>query len=364
MIRERNSTCRRARAQLVCLMEVPSSSFGWSGLVGCLIDSRQLQGVGVPTIRRVEIIGAGRTSPAHIRALRRLSHIEITGVLDINSNAARAIADRFGIRQYSGPERFYRDARPETVHILTPPHTHEMLADEAIGRGVHVLTEKPPALTVAACEALQRKAEAASVTIGVNENFAFDPRVRSAREEIVPRHPRAAGSHQRLLRLRCSCGRGRPEQLVLGEGAARRHPRNLLPHPLTVARTLAAEELLLIHRHVVRSGRLPFLLDDEMRLLLTGRSGLTVQLTLSLSTRPATFIVIIYGTRATLRMDLQKHANLAVARRHPIGAVLGGLASDRAVHSSPSPNDQERDRHYFVSSYQGWRPGLSHPQSL
>ena len=168
-----------------------------------------------------------------------------------------------------------------------------------------MLTEKPPALTVAACEALQRKAEAASVTIGVNENFAFDPRVRSAREEIV------RGTLGQLVHISAFFGfdAAAVEADLSNWSWAKELPggilEDLLPHPLTVARTLAAEELLLIHRHVVRSGRLPFLLDDEMRLLLTGRSGLTVQLTLSLSTRPATFIVMIYGTRATLQIDLR-----------------------------------------------------------
>jgi predicted dehydrogenase len=274
----------------------------------------------VPTITRVGIIGAGRTSAGHIRALRGLSNIEITGVLDINASAARAIADRFGIHQYSDAERFYRDAQPESVHILTPPHTHEILADEAIGRGVHVLTEKPPALTVAGCEALQRKAAAASLTIGVNENFAFDPRVRSARNEI------ARGTLGHLVHISAFFGfnAAAVEANLSNWSWAKELPggilEDLLPHPLTVASTLASEELLLVHRHVVRSGRLPFLLDDEMRLLLTGRSSLTVQLTLSRSTRPASFIIMIYGTRATLRIDLR---NMLILLSH--GATKSGL---------------------------------------
>jgi hypothetical protein len=43
---------------------------------------------------------------------------------------------------------------------------------------------------------------------------------------------------------------------------------DLLPHPLTVARALANQELQLIQKHVFRSGRLPFLLDDEIRLIV------------------------------------------------------------------------------------------------
>ena len=137
-----------------------------------------------PTIRRVGIIGAGRTSPAHIRALRRLPGVEITGILDHNSTAAQDVANRFGIpRQFTNPDQFYDNAKPDVVHIVTPPHTHEQLAAEALERRVHVLVEKP-SLDVAGCEALQKKAEATGLTVGVNENFAFDPRVLAARAAI------------------------------------------------------------------------------------------------------------------------------------------------------------------------------------
>ena len=140
----------------------------------------------MPTIKRVGIIGAGRTSPAHIRALRRLPGVEITGILDHNSTAAQDVANRFGIpRQFTNPNQFYDNAKPDVVHIVTPPHTHEQLAAEALERRVHVLVEKPPSLDVAGCEALQEKAEATGLTVGVNENFAFDPAVLAARAAIT-----------------------------------------------------------------------------------------------------------------------------------------------------------------------------------
>ena len=105
---------------------------------------RRLSYEGAANNQTCGIIGAGRTSPAHIRALRRLPGVEITEILDHNSTAAQDVANRFGIpRQFTNPDQFYDNAKSDVVHIVTPPHTHEQLAAEALERRVHVLFEKP-----------------------------------------------------------------------------------------------------------------------------------------------------------------------------------------------------------------------------
>jgi predicted dehydrogenase len=260
----------------------------------------------MPAIRRVGIVGAGRTSSAHVTALRRLSGVEIVGIFDVNPKAAEDIATRFGIpRHFSNPNQFYDSTRPQLVHIVTPPHTHEQLTADALGRGVHVLVEKPPSLTVAGCDALQEKAERAGLTVGVNENFAFAPLVLAARAAI------ARGALGKLVHIAGFFGfdAGAVRADLSNWPWAKELPggilEDLLPHPLTVARALDGQELQLVHRHAFRSGRLPMPLDDEIRLLLGGDGGLTVNLTLSLSSHPADFIMTVHGTRATLRIDLR-----------------------------------------------------------
>ncbi len=260
----------------------------------------------MPTIKRVGIIGAGRTSSAHIRALRHLSDVDVVGIFDIDARAAEDIAIRFGIpRHFSNSDQFYENAKPQLVHVVTPPHTHEQVVDRALDRGVHVLVEKPPSLTVAGCDALQKKAEATGLTVGVNENFAFDPRILAGRASI------ARGTLGKLVHIAGFFGfdASSVNADLSNWSWAKELPggilEDLLPHPLTVAQALADQELQLIYQHALRSGRLPFPLDDEVRLLFAGSNGLTVDLNLSLSSHPTDFIVTIYGTRATLQVDLR-----------------------------------------------------------
>ena len=288
----------------------------------------------MPTIRRVGIIGAGKTSSAHIRALRKLPGVEITGILDSDSRAAQDVANRFGIpRQFSNPDQFYDDAKPQVVHIVTPPHTHEQIAAEALDRCAHVLVEKPPSLNVMGCDALQKKAEANGLTVGVNENFAFEPRVLAARASI------ARGKLGKLVDISAFFGfNASSVNADLSNWTwAKELPggilEDLLPHPLTVARALADQDFKLIHKYVFRSGRLPFLLQDEMRLLLINSSGLTFHLALSLSAHPADFIVTITGTRSTLRLDLRNKLSQLWRDRHSFHLFARGVrVSGSALH--------------------------------
>jgi 2-alkyl-3-oxoalkanoate reductase len=100
-------------------------------------------------IQRVGLVGAGAAGAAHLHALRRLRNVQIVGILDHDTSKAVALAARFGLpREIAEPGRFYAAAGPQLVHVITPPHTHETVAMEALEHGAHVLTEKPPALTV------------------------------------------------------------------------------------------------------------------------------------------------------------------------------------------------------------------------
>jgi predicted dehydrogenase len=132
-------------------------------------------------IERVGIIGAGTAAAVHLRALQRLPGKRVVGILDIHPGRAAALADKFALpRSMTDPNRLYEEVRPQLVHVVTPPNAHQDIALEALARGVHVLVEKPPALTVAGCRLLLEQAKRGAVTIGVNENTALDPLVLRA----------------------------------------------------------------------------------------------------------------------------------------------------------------------------------------
>jgi predicted dehydrogenase len=257
----------------------------------------------IPAVERVGVIGAGGAARIHLQALRRTDGIRVVGILDLDPGRAAALAAEFGLPcELANPARFYHEGRPQSVHIVTPPDAHEDLAAEALDRGLHVLVEKPPALTAAGCRALLRQAGARRLTVGVNENTAMHPLIRQARAAI------AAGQLGRLLHIDGFYSFGirddqapPPWMAQLPGGML----EDLLPHLLTTARALAGVPLTPEHWHLAATGRVPGQHHDELRLFLTGAHGLTASLALSLSTLPKAFALAVRGTDATLSIDLR-----------------------------------------------------------
>jgi predicted dehydrogenase len=92
---------------------------------------------------RVALVGAGYVSAYHIRALETLPHVQIVGIADQSVDRARALARRFAIPGVFASLSDMRPARPDVVHILTPPASHAALAIEALEMGCDVFVEKP-----------------------------------------------------------------------------------------------------------------------------------------------------------------------------------------------------------------------------
>src|SRR5215203_1022642 len=101
---------------------------------------------------RVGIVGAGYVSTYHVRALRTLEFVEITGVADPDAERRDKLATAFKIPKTCNTLRELLETRPDVIHILTPPHLHADLAIEAMRGGCHVFVEKPLAESVEDCD--------------------------------------------------------------------------------------------------------------------------------------------------------------------------------------------------------------------
>jgi predicted dehydrogenase/nucleoside-diphosphate-sugar epimerase len=124
---------------------------------------------------RVALVGAGYVSAYHIRALQTLPHVRVVGIADASIDRARALAERFAIPGVYASLSDMREARPDAVHVLTPPASHARLAVEALEMGCDVFVEKPMAPTVAECDAMIAAATRMGRTLSVNHSAKDDP---------------------------------------------------------------------------------------------------------------------------------------------------------------------------------------------
>lgn len=122
-------------------------------------------------ITRVGLVGAGYIASWHADALALVPGTTLAAVCDPTLTAARALAEPRGATAHASLEAMLAAERLDAVHILTPPHLHKTLAVESLAAGVHVLVEKPFALTRADSDAVVEAAAAAGRTVAVNHNF-------------------------------------------------------------------------------------------------------------------------------------------------------------------------------------------------
>ncbi|GLQ28741.1 NAD-dependent epimerase/dehydratase family protein [Sulfitobacter pacificus] len=124
---------------------------------------------------RVGIIGAGYISDWHADAIQATDQAELTAVVDNNLAAAQEFAAQRGITAFGSVQELLSAGVVDAVHVLTPPEYHRAVSEECIAGGLHVLVEKPVALSASDVEAMVSAAEGAGVQFAAGHNFLALP---------------------------------------------------------------------------------------------------------------------------------------------------------------------------------------------
>src|SRR6185436_7411400 len=139
----------------------------------CAGISRAARSAG--SMLRVAIVGCGKIADAHASQIQRIAGCEIVGVCDTEPLMAAQLYQRFPIgAHFSDVNALITDARPDVVHITTPPESHFDLARWCLERGCHVYVEKPFTLCTADAESLIALAtrKGLKLTVGHDDQFS------------------------------------------------------------------------------------------------------------------------------------------------------------------------------------------------
>lgn len=97
---------------------------------------------------RLAIIGSGAIAEeGYLPAAAMVSNTDVTYVIDLDSERAREVANRFKISNF---ETDYREifGKVDAVVVATPPGSHAKITIDCLNHGLHVLCEKPLATSV------------------------------------------------------------------------------------------------------------------------------------------------------------------------------------------------------------------------
>jgi predicted dehydrogenase len=238
---------------------------------------------------RVGIIGAGEISRYHLEVLTEIDSVEIVAICDLDASRANRMKRLFNIENgFSNYIEMIDQAKPEAVHVLTPPKFHAEISMQAMKKGCHALVEKPMALSHDDAAQMVEISKKNNRRLAVCEIYHFDPAVLRARRMIE------AGYVGEIVHVE---GYWFPDIANdshaystggTGDGWAYDLPggvfANFLDHPVYLQRALLGriDSIQVICRKI---GENPFVPFDEMRVHL-GSDNKTGYIVASLNSKP------------------------------------------------------------------------------
>lgn len=124
---------------------------------------------------RAAVIGTGAISKEHLSFLQQTDQARLVGVCDLSRAAAHYAAQRFEAdAAYTDYRTMLDEVKPDVVHVLTPPQTHQAIAADCLRSGAHVICEKPITPTYEAFKQLWEVAQTANRHLIEDYNYLFN----------------------------------------------------------------------------------------------------------------------------------------------------------------------------------------------
>src|ERR1700730_3556749 len=136
-------------------------------------------------VLKVAIVGCGKIADSHASQIQRIPGCEMVGAGDREELMSKQICERFPIKAaFRDLDKLINRARPEVVHITTPPQSHFEIARRCLEQGCHVYVEKPFDLNTKEAQELIGIAERTGLKIIVGHDDQFRHVARRMRQLI------------------------------------------------------------------------------------------------------------------------------------------------------------------------------------
>ncbi|MDI6730378.1 MAG: Gfo/Idh/MocA family oxidoreductase [Candidatus Altarchaeum sp.] len=90
---------------------------------------------------KVAVIGTGNMGKNHIRIYSEMNNVELIGVVDLNKEVGKDIANNFNTNFFKNYKKVI--GKVDAVSIVVPTKFHYSIAKEFLNSRVDVLIEKP-----------------------------------------------------------------------------------------------------------------------------------------------------------------------------------------------------------------------------
>ncbi len=148
-------------------------------------------------VLRIGIVGFGFMGRMHYRCWKALEDADIVAICDANAGAllgsgkgqgniagAEGEVDLRDVTVYSDPEEMFAREKLDAVSITVPTHLHAVWTIKALEAGVHVLCEKPMALTLIDGRRMIEAAEKSGKMLQIGQCIRFWPEYAKAKRIV------------------------------------------------------------------------------------------------------------------------------------------------------------------------------------
>lgn len=262
---------------------------------------------------KVGIVGCGKIADSHAAQIQRIKGAEIVGVCDREPLMARQLCDRFAIKEsFTELTELLERARPDVVHITTPPQSHFEAAELCLGAGCHVYVEKPFTVDEQEARDLIALANERGLKLTVGHDSQFRHAARRLRELV--RAGFLGGDPVHMESYFCyELGPGGYAGVLLSDKQhwVRRLPGQLLHNIISHGIARIAEFLKTESPQVIAHGFVSPLLRsmgeteiiDELRVIICEEERTTAYFTFSSQMRPSLHQFRLYGPKNGVIVD-------------------------------------------------------------
>ncbi len=123
-------------------------------------------------------VGVGGFGGTWVNRLKQDKRANVTGIVDISPEAMNRVCEKQGYDTsicFPTLEEALKKTEADAVVCVTPPAYHRKPVVTALNAGLHVISEKPMAESMADCKAMLSAAKKAGKTYVVSQNYRYNP---------------------------------------------------------------------------------------------------------------------------------------------------------------------------------------------
>jgi phthalate 4,5-cis-dihydrodiol dehydrogenase len=138
----------------------------------------------VSEVLRLGVAGLGVASTQILPPISALPFIKVSAAADTRTDALAKFREAYKGETFTSVAEMCASPNVDAIYIATPNQLHAQHAITAANHKKHVIVEKPMALSIEECEAMNQAAEKNRVKLLCGHTHSFDPPVRRIREIV------------------------------------------------------------------------------------------------------------------------------------------------------------------------------------